>query len=184
MLPVAKLPPQTNWLIDFYFFSQGLLVYIWVRQPWFHFACLLSTGFIYQFIIPVLHLRDQQCHLQTQIERWTQRETSVPQEDEKWEGWMSVWGWKPPPLPWNGSTWARTRPYGFRFELKLRNKWIRITIWIFLLVVSERSWLKISLNRLILIHFYSLRQNSRKNNFWDFRGITHSSSSCLLLNLV
>lgn len=159
-------------------------MYIRVRQLWFHFACLLSTGFVNQFIIPVLHLRDQQCHLQTQTERWAQRETSVPQKDEGRGAGCQYEAGNHPPLPWTGSTWARTHPYGFRFELKLRNKWIRITIWIFLLAVSERSWLKICLNRLILTYFYSFRPNSCENIFWDFRDVARSSTFCLLLSLV
>lgn len=147
-------------------------MYKQVRQLWFHFARLLSTGFVNQFVIPVLHLRDQQCHLQTQEEWWPQRETSVPWEDG---GWISMWGWKP------STPFLNLKHLGQNPSLRLQ-VWVEtqkhfyylFLIWIFLPAVSERPWLEVCLNRLILTCFYSLRPNSSENNSWDLRDVTHS----------
>lgn len=90
-------------------------------------------------------------------------------------GWISMWGWKPSTpslnlkhLGQNPSlrlqVWVETQKHFYYLFL----------IWIFLPAVSERPWLEVCLNRLILTCFYSLRPNSSENNSWDLRDVTHS----------
>lgn len=45
------------------------------------FCSSIGTGFVNQLGIPVLHLKDQQCHLQAQMEKWIYGETSSLWED-------------------------------------------------------------------------------------------------------
>lgn len=45
------------------------------------FCSSIGTGFVNQLGIPVLHLKDMQCHLQAQMEKWIYGETSPLWED-------------------------------------------------------------------------------------------------------
>lgn len=91
---VASTNKLINWFL--FFFPRPFSVYM--SQAAMISFCLSTQHWLYISV----YNPSSSSHRSTvssanwQTERWTQRKTSVPQEDERRGGWMSVWGWKPP----------------------------------------------------------------------------------------